>query len=219
MKGARYQAMLGVFVVPMAINQWTAVPIGSQRIPDLIANEKEWRVKTEGNAGGFAYLTPQSTDSASRLVQVHWDWRVETFPRAAPKIPFEKSTDDYALRVGVLLSDGEERVNVPRNIKDLLKAKDLNLSYVVFYCAVASVPNGQACAISPYNDHIVNCLVGADSKYRRIEEFPVEDAIKYFKLSENEGKRLRPIGLWIFADSDNSRSSSVAGLRALEVTK
>lgn len=213
------RSVLAAFVFPLAINQWTPVPIGSQNLPDVKSTDREWAIKTDGNAGGFVCLLPAPTTPSSQTVRLSWEWRVSTFPKTTPKIPFEKSADDYALRVGALLSDSEEGIKVPQRIEDLLKEKNLKLSYVVFYCAVSSVPNGPLCAISPYNDHIINCLVGADSTYRKVAASPIEDAMRYLKLQESEKRLLKVIGLWVFADSDNSRSSSEAGLRTLEVSQ
>lgn len=219
MKALHPRSVFAVFAFPLAISQWTPVPIGSQRLPEVRSTDGAWVVKTDGNAGGFAFILPTPMDPSSHSVRLSWEWRVSTFPKTTPKIPFEKSSDDYAIRVGALLSDSEEDIKVPRQIEELLKDKKQKLSYVVFYCAVPSLPAGPVCAISPYNDHIVNCLVRAESKYTRVAASPIEDAMKYFKLPESERGLLKIIGVWMFADSDNSHSSSDANLRAVEVSK
>lgn len=213
------RSLYAAFALPLAISQWTPVPIGSQKLPEVNSTGGECGIKTDRNAGGFACLLPESTDPSSHSVRLSWEWRVSTFPKTAPKIPFEKSSDDYALRVGALLSDSEEGIKVPRRIEELLKEKGLKLSYVVFYCAVPALPDGPVCAISPYNDHIVNCLVGADSKYKRVAASPIDDAMKYFKLPESEKRLLKVIGLWLFADSDNSHSSSDASFKKVEISQ
>ena len=159
--------MFGIFAVPLAITQWTVVPVGSQNPPEVKSSGAEWDVKSNGSAGGYAYLLPP--EIAQNASMIRWEWRVASFPKAEVKIPFEKSSDDYALRVGALLSDGEKGIRVPSRIQGMLDAAKQRISYIVFYCAVPKLPQGPACAISPYNDHIINCLIQADATYKAVD--------------------------------------------------
>lgn len=86
----RASRLFGFLALPLAISQWTPVPIGSQRLPEIKATDAEWDIKTEGDAGGFAYLLPAQTESSPNPARLSWLWRVAAFPKTPLKIPFEK---------------------------------------------------------------------------------------------------------------------------------
>ncbi len=208
-------AMYAAFTLPVDLTSWTPTRVNSGSEPKFIVQDQTWTITTESSVGGVAVLLPKSqiASSADRS-QLRWSWSVKTFPNTHPEIPFKKENDDYAIRVGALISDLKTSIRVPAAFQKRLDANEIKLSYVVFYCASKEVPGGEKCGVSPYNDRIINCLVPAKSEFQAITQEPVKDLIR---ILGKDNITLQVVGAWIFSDSDNSKSSSTAQVKGLEV--
>src|SRR5690606_34523569 len=90
-------------------------------------------------------------------MSLSWAWRVLKFPTNALRFPLEKNNDDFALRVGILVSDGSAVIPVPKKFRAVIADKGLPLSRVVFYCATPAGVAERACEPSPYHARIFNC--------------------------------------------------------------
>ena len=201
--------------LPLILNQWVPVPIGSQPLPQVESLGGGWRIQTQGNAGGWAFLLPQPIGPQAKLA---WEWKVAQFPSAQTQFPFEKGSDDYAIRVGALLTNGSDEIRAPQAMKKLLQDHQVKLSYVVFYSATRSAPpTEKRCGLSPYSDQIVYCLIEVGPQVSKSQVQPIEEAIQAFKLPSTQRAKLKLLGLWLFADSDNTKSSSKAELSGLKV--
>ena len=130
-------------------------------------------------------------------------------------MPLAKKDEDFALRVGLLVTDGRSRIPMPRKFRSELKKKNLNLSYVLFYCATNSPEN--KCEKSPFHGKITNCLRKTSNKESKMKAWPWSDLSKAMKIKEAEMKDLKVFGLWLFADSDGSNSKSKATVSQLTI--
>ncbi len=71
---------------------------------------------------------------------------------------------------------------------------------------------GENCALSPYSDRIVNCLLPANHSLRSFDKEPLKDLIRITKTSIED---LKVIGAWVFSDSDNLKSQCKATLNGI----
>lgn len=206
--------------IPLALTAWSGIPIGSQKLPSVAVNDGQWGITTNGNAGGYAHFFDPNT-LANVPKELRWSWRVIEFPKVNPEIPFQKKTDDYALRVGALVSIPGNPIQLPQSLKKKLPANQVPPSFVVFYGAVRSTHKQEKstdrCAPSPYNARILHCLIGAHATFENMTRSPLEDAARHLNSPDFSQAKARFIGLWIFADSDNSQSSSQALIKELSV--
>jgi len=127
-----------------------------------------------------------------------------------------KKNDDYAMRVGVLFSDGVRSMTMPEGLKVQITQKGHALSHVVFYCAAPLGDSGGECIHNPYSDSVVNCLKSAGATKKKENVFPVSDLRKNIAASDLDASKLKIIGLWLFADSDNVESDSDAWVSELK---
>jgi len=205
--------LLVAVMLPTSVGQWTPIPIKST-LPKVVGTDSSWQVTTNNSAGGFFYkLTAPAEGDFSKI---SWKWRVDKFPTVTPKAPFTKDTDDYALRVGVVFSNHKKNIKLHSEIEKAV-GSEAKVSYVVFYNASSLASSECVCEKSPYNDYILNCQIPVQKEFSNVERSPVVDLIKGFKVGAEESKKIRVVGIWIFADSDNSHSESEAYLANLRV--
>lgn len=217
------QKLYSAVGIPFILSQWTPYTLDFKGSPKVSVEGKQLRISTERTAGGFAYFLPEPIPLDSESVRFSWNWAVERFPIAETVLPLKKSTEDFALRVGLLISDGESRISIPGKFKMALEKRSLDLSYVLFYCATPNEIEGTKCESSPYHKKVINCFKKASSTNSAHSALPLKDlrAIGYTQ----EKQKLHIFGIWLFADSDNSGSSSTARvselslLSGLETTK
>lgn len=214
-----YRSLLAAVAVPLELARWTAVPIHARTFPSFTeAGESKregknaWKVQSDNAAGGYALLLPQGSYD-----KVQWRWKVTSFPKTASAPPFTKSNDDYAIRVGILLNQGDTAFQVPAPFQKLLDANHAKLSRVLFYLGVPGTPPSENCGVSPYRDEIGYCALGSGPAWTTHRADPRADSRKAFQLSSEEARKLRIIGLWIFSDSDNSSSAAQAELDGVQL--
>lgn len=194
--------------IPLVLSDWMPLSTQIKGSPKVKVEGSTLSITTEGEAGGFAYFLEKPISISGNNFDVNWKWQVSQFPDVIPTIPFKKSEEDFALRVGMLLSDGTSRIPLPGNFGKEFEKRKQALSYVLFYCASQNRAKRQ-CGRSPYHRNIVNCLNPAGKKQNSVMVTPFKD-IKQFLGKRPETKKLEVVGVWLFADSDNSRSRSNA---------
>jgi hypothetical protein len=200
-------------LVPFQLDQWTATNFTS-KAPVFAETKQEWTISTKDSAGGYVYLLPDVETG-----DISWEWSVQKFPSARPVFPFDKKNDDYAVRVGVLFWSGGKSLSLPSSMEKILEAKKLVVSHALLYGAVSETSSDLRCGSSPYQDRIVYCPKPARTEITKTTVSPIRDIADALHLDDVEKKRLRIVGFWVFADSDNSSSESVATLRNLEIEK
>ncbi|MGE4233105.1 MAG: DUF3047 domain-containing protein [Bacteriovoracia bacterium] len=204
------RALLSVIAIPMTISQWTPIPIASKELPKLqIIGESSWELTTKQSAGGYAFLLKEPTGGN---VGLRWEWKVSKFPAPTGK------RDDYAVRVGVLLSDNESKLPVPEKFEKLLSEKKQSLSYIVFYDASEPDKGLNGCSISPQSARIANCFISVSAEKSKVLVSPIEDATLRFNLSASDRTKLKVVGVWVFGDSDDSESESKAFIEKIELS-
>ncbi len=141
-------------------------------------------------------------------------------------VPSTRDNDDFALRVGFLFDWGVSAIGVNRRFKSLAKERKIHLSGVVFFSAVSdsvmnekldqkAKKNGQNrpienCGRSPYHHQIINCVLATpENKVLKAEAGLETPLLSFFSLPFSEKQKAhfyRWVGIWLFADSDDSRS-------------
>lgn len=202
-------------VVPLDIGQWTPVQVNSHPMPVVTNENSTWKIVSKDGAGGYAYIFKESL-SREQVTQASWDWKVTKFPNVEIKLPFLKQNDDFAVRVGFLISGGSTSISIPRSIEKLFGTARKQISNIIFYQAIRSTKgNQETCGESPYQKGITYCLRFADAEFKTQTIKPINDVIK--TPNPNPANNLKVVGLWIFSDSDNSHSESEAHLRNLKL--
>jgi hypothetical protein len=216
-----FRNFFGLLLIPLGLEQWTAVPISGKAMPELRGVNQTWTLKTRGSAGGYVHFLEKPITLESGYVSISWEWMVRKFPRTRPVLPFVKSEDDYAIRIGALISDGEKQIPVHGDFKKILEERKQTVAFVLFYCAVPIEQmkffEKSSCGSSPYHDHVANCVLPAGEPWSKNAVSPFKDAMGSFQVSDSQRKKLTLIGFWIFADSDNSNSDSEAELKPISV--
>ncbi len=209
-----------VLGVPFVLSQWMPFNIEIKGSPEIKVVQSSLRIMTHGDAGGYAYFFNEPLRMSDGLTQMSWKWKVDQFPNTMPKVPYTKKNEDFALRVGFLFSDGKARIPLPGKLRREFRKRKETLSYVLFYCAVpgkALKDGGRTCGKSPFHNSIVNCMRKATAEsLEEITVNPFKDIQAKFKLNSRQMKRLKIVGVWLFADSDNSKSMSQADIADIQ---
>ena len=205
-----------VITMPMNLLDWIQVNLPSKEIPIVTAVDGGFRLTTRHSAGGFAYLLQNPIEVTDEM-KLSWQWMISRFPSTIISKAVDKNNDDYALRVGVLFSDGKRTMTMPPSLKDQLSKNGRNLSYVVFYCATPESEPVPTCIQNPFSSNVLNCLKRAGTTKKQESVFPGLDLKRSMALSGQETSQLKIIGLWLFADSDNAASESDAWVSQLEL--
>ncbi len=202
-------------IVPFNIDQWTPVQINTYSMPVVTDESSTWKIVSKNGAGGYAYIFKESFDKEP-LIRASWDWTVTKFPNVEIKLPFSKQNDDFAVRVGFLISGGSNSISIPDSIEKLFGTEKKKIANIVFYQAIPSTKgNQESCGESPYQKGITYCLRFATADFESQKVKPTDDVIK--NKDSSAASNLKIIGLWIFSDSDNSHSESEAYLRNLKL--
>lgn len=212
--------------LPMSLSQptsqWLQAPLPKKGFPEITSDEKSWTLTTQGTAGGYVYLFPEALPLSSKGGVLSWKWEVSQFPQAVPTPPFKKETDDYPVRIGLLLGDGEHSIRglgqgFTQAVQKKLSDRHETISAVLFWGASRSVPSHRKCGPNPYSDQIILCLKFAGPELTEVHVDPYQDASMHLNLDARTLNKLKIVGLWIVADSDDSHSSSKARISDLKL--
>jgi len=218
----KYWALAALFPIhiPLTFPQWTQVHFSDKSSPKFETLAKttdhceQWSVKTANSTGGYVYRLEAPVPLTENETQVSWNWSVTKFPTIVEPL-FEKRSDDFALRVGILVSDGHSSIQEVRRFT----SRPIDVSYVIFFDAYPKkIPETSNCGLNPYLHRAADCFLLASPKTEHIELNPYGKIRSQFKLSEREMSELRIVGFWIDANSDNSKSSSDATFSDLQLT-
>lgn len=190
--------------------------MGTLDLPLFQPENGGWKIETAATAGGYAYLFPEKERKRLTETNLLWTWSIAQFPVTKAASPLDKAADDYALRVGLLVR-GDGEVQMPPNLQEASRRIGGNISYVLFYSATDRRDWADQCFRNPYNDRVVDCLKLADRKRSDIRPLPFSDLSKALSLPNEILSKLEVVGVWIFADSDNSKTRSKAHLYQLSV--
>lgn len=244
--------LIAVFGVPFSLGEWVPFSVEIKGSPEVAVDGTRFTISTEEDAGGTAYFLPQPISLKLKELELQWEWKVENFPKANPTIPLLKPDADFALRVGLILSDGNWRVPLPYRFRKEMMRRGHALSYVLFYTAIPRVdtnvssgfafgkadthrkdaakpflisppkdfmPPNQVpeCVKSPFHEAFRNCYISLNVKQKqKVLVLPIQNVQKAFLLNRMELEKLKIVGLWLFADSDNSESRSKAWVENIQ---
>ena len=208
--------LFSFFSIPLVLNQWTPVPVGSFALPSIQSSKNGWQIQTAGTAGGFLY--PFGADRVRALsdLNLSWSWKVDLFPTLAKTDVNEKDADDFALRVGLVIG-GDGEASLPKDFDKAVHGLKDKVSYVLFYSATDRKEYAGKCFKSPFSNRVVNCLKMAGRDLNSVRVTPLSDLLSVLPVSPSLQGRLIATGIWVFADSDNSKSASQATLSQLKV--
>ncbi|MBC7693803.1 MAG: DUF3047 domain-containing protein [Methylotenera sp.] len=212
--------------IPMDLAKWQKAPMPGKDFPVITEMKNAWRLQSTHSAGGYVYWLPEplrvTDENGGNLKQVFeatWKWKVLRLPKTQPKIPVTKNNDDFAVRVGFLWSDGKNRLSAMDGVQKKLKVRH-EVSEVLLYNAVADVDPTHSCGASPYDAKILYCLLPSTPQMQEVQVFPLGDLLKSLEPEAKREIAVRPlslIGLWVFSDSDDSKSSAESQLMDLTV--
>ena len=198
-------------------NKWIETSIPFQGSPDFKYEKKskEMFIETDDDVGGYALILKPDERSKGSKTSVSWKWKVTQFPTAIPSPPLKKENDDYALRIGVLIDNGQKELKLPSAVKKKLQKHQARVSHYIFYAALpASSLKEKRCATSAYSEQGLICHLPVTDKWSEARFFPLEDLEQWIK---KPSKGAKIIGFWVFADTDNSESKSKAWLKDLKL--
>ncbi|MEZ4752180.1 MAG: DUF3047 domain-containing protein [Bdellovibrionota bacterium] len=205
---------ISTLLIPMLLNQWLPNAVHFKGTPKLSLEGKAFRIETVEAAGGYIYLLPEPVTLTKEKGQFRWKWSVQRFPQKVLRLPLTKKTDDFAVRIGLLLSDGTSKISLPSTLQAKLNPAH-PLSYVLFYCASPQKETTPVCEQSPYQGNFVNCMKRASGTRESNERFPWRDLASVEKVEASTS--LQVIGVWLFADSDNNGTRSEAHVSGMEL--
>jgi hypothetical protein len=213
---ASFSSCWVVIMIPMSLNEWTKVEMPSLSFPIVKEIDNGLHMSTNDSAGGYVYLLkdPIELVAEKSALTLSWDWEVSGFPDS--KNLRRKNGDDYALRVGVLLGNGSSGMRLPPELNAMAKRQKIKISNVVFSCATSLKENSGECFKNPFHDSVVNCL-GHASAVKQSQTIVLQRLINEQKDVFTPGQAYSLLGLWIFADSDNTDSMSQGWLGNLKI--
>ena len=197
-------------ILPLELSQWKETSFPFKSSPDFTQEGKSLRVATDDDVGGYFFPLSEPrliTDKTRVMVNI----KVDKFPKVKPVIPYDKKQDDYALRIGLVVGGGPE-AKLPSAVKSRLKLK-YPVSNMLYLNITDAKFTGEACGKSPHNDYSVYCGLSSDLKGGEIH-YPVLAPLKRIKKIDYQGKLL---GVWLFADTDDSDSESNILIRSIKI--
>jgi len=192
------------------------IHIGSFALPSIETKKEAWQIGTRETAGGYVYPLPRTQLRPLARDAFAWTWKVDRFPSVKTADPSAKEADDYAVRVGILIR-GNGEASMPGDLEKVASKLQDKVSYVLFYSACDRKELLRRCFKNPFSDRVINCLIPAGGKPTPVRVFPLDDLKSVISISSEVEARLSAIGIWIFADSDNSKSESQATLAQLRI--
>ncbi len=200
------------------IGLWKETPVKSLPLPAVSVQPGSiWSLSTQGNAGGYAWRLPKPV-VWSAVERVSWRWKAQRHPdpRNTGLIGlFKPLADDAAVRVGFVFDSGASNLPLPEAWKT--ETDRDNISHVIFHNLV-SQHHKPSCSSSPLTRHITyrNVPHAESTRFALHQETP-ESISTCLPAAEALSETSRLIGIWVFADSDDSRSQSKAALQLPQI--
>lgn len=196
--------------VPLSSNHWKETKFLFQALPEYQFKENKVLIKNKGSIGGYLYLFEKPIKLNSELV-LKVNWTIDNYPKVEIKLPFNKENDDYPFRIGLILTGGERKADIPKFVLSLLPSEAKKISEIIYYGPVEQ--KGETfCGISPHNKHSIYCAVPS----LETKEFifsPLKDLSLVQKKEFN--KNLKILAIWLLSDTDDSKSKSRAEIQSI----
>jgi hypothetical protein len=198
-------------MIPLEPSAWVKTNFPFKFAPDYYFEKNQIRVVSDDDLGGYAHRLKKPIDLSENF-KLNIIWEVKRFPKVLPELPFNKKQDDYPLRVGLILGGGAA-ANIPDAVKKKLPFKQ-HISNIVYYGPVTEKVSKKEiyCGDSPHNDYAVYCAVPSPLNKLEVSFSPLED----LKATKKVTYKPKLLGLWLFADTDDSESKSEIILHKIE---
>lgn len=204
--------LLAGLLVPLDQSAWIKTNFPFKFAPDYNFKNQKIHIVSDDDLGGYAHRFKEPIELTDSL-RVFLSWQVKKFPKVKPEIPFTKKQDDYPLRVGLILGGGKP-AEIPEAVKKRLPFKE-QISHIVYYGPVTQKVSKKEkyCGNSPHNSYAVYCAVPSALSSQNFTFEPFAD------LKEVKSVKYKPklMGLWLFADTDDSESESEITLKKIEI--
>lgn len=198
-------------LIPLGSKHWEKTNFPFKWAPSYKFKKSQIKVISDDDLGGYAHKFKKEYKLTEKT-RLKIAWQVKKFPKVSPRIPFVKKEDDYPIRIGLILSGGE-KAKIPKSVLKKLPFKK-TVSNILYYGPVrADKPMNYFCGDSPHNAYAVYCAVPSDYKEKLFEFMPLRDLIKVKKSSY----QAEILGVWLFADTDDSESKSSVILKSIEL--
>lgn len=214
MKKLSHKILLAALVIPLDMNQWIETSFPFKWEPDFKTSNGVLTIESDDDLGGYAYVIKK--EQRSQKLNLHWQWKVDQFPKPLASFPYQKKDDDYPIRLGLLVNDFGEPMDLPSVVKKRLKKNKTQVTHYVFYVPMPkTVLKEKRCGQSPFSDRGLICQVPTvKGKWEKNNLQPHEDFKKAFKKEKFEFN-----GLWIFSDTDQTESKSKIHVKDLRLIK
>lgn len=203
--------LLAGVVIPLDQESWVKTNFPFRFAPDYEFIKQGIQIESDDDLGGYAYKLSRPIE-LSQKTKVRIEWNVKKYPNVTPRKPFVKKQDDYPVRVGLILSGGV-KAKIPSSVTKRLPFKQ-DISNIVYYGPAKSKEKKELqCGNSPHNDYAVYCAILAPEGENKVEDQPL------IRLQEVKSLNYptKLLGIWIFADTDDSESESKVLLKKIEI--
>jgi hypothetical protein len=212
------------------LTKWIPTVVKSLPLPSITREKADiWQLATDSNAGGFAWVLPEPLKGE---FTVDWSWRAEHNPKTTSSFLFgllSRSSDDAAIRLGFVFDYGTAHLPIrafARSAVTTESSGSIAISHITIVNLLPpyedSLPEVDAtpapkdgkelpCSRSPHSDHITYCSVHADSGINWSAVHTSKSQL-VTRIDPALSKRSVLVALWLFADSDDSASTSRAAI-------
>ncbi|MEC9283659.1 MAG: hypothetical protein VX642_13190 [Bdellovibrionota bacterium] len=197
-------------VLPLDLSQWHKTNFLFKAAPDYSSDKKSITIESDDDLGGYFYplKTPIKIDSETKLA---FSFQVKRFPKVNIKLPFDKKNDDYPVRLGLVIGGGKE-AEIPSAVKSRLNLSSA-ISNVLYFGPAQTKETKVFCGNSPHNDYAIYCVLPSDLTKKNFELEILEQLKKVKKINYSASL----LGVWIFADTDDSESKSSVKINKIEI--
>lgn len=205
--------LLGGVLIPLGPSHWTKTNFPFKFAPDYSFKNSQITIESDDDLGGYAHKLSESIpiNEKSKIVV---KWQVDKYPKVTPQLPFDKKNDDYPVRIGLIISGGP-KAEIPKSVLKRLPFKK-EISNIIYYGPIKQHKlSNYFCGESPHNSYAVYCAVPGTKRDKEFTAFPYRD-LKSVKKSKYKAEIL---GVWLFADTDDSESESKVTLKSIKIQK
>ncbi|MFK8138934.1 MAG: hypothetical protein AB8E15_11275 [Bdellovibrionales bacterium] len=201
---------MAVMLVPMDPSEWVKTKFPFKKFPDFNFSQSI-QISNDSAVGGYFYKLPKPIEIGS-LEFIQLKAQIDKFPKVKINMPFQKKQDDYAFRLGLMLSDGRNS-SIPSFVQSKI-GRQFPVTKMIYFQFASLDGEIEMCGKSPHNSFSIYCVLNTSEGKEFLLNLNLEN--KALKVLKNR-KKLRLVGLWLFSDTDDSGSKSNAVVRKISI--